>query len=144
MKKKNCNDLPRRYPVCMLADCPMASSCLRRTSCIALQARETYLTVINPAMCTRGEGCPFYRSAAPARYARGFTNFQKKMFPGQYRNFMYELISKFGRNEYFAYRRGEWSLSPAKQEIVRAALRKAGIREDFPFDHYEEQLDYFD
>lgn len=144
MRHKDYKDVPKDYPICMLGDCPAASSCTHRTALLTLQARETYLTLINPAMCTKGEGCPFYRNAAPVRYARGFTNFQKKMFPGQYRDFMDELISKFGRNPYFAYRRGTYSLSPAKQELVRAALRSAGIREDFTFDHYEERVSYYD
>ena len=57
---------------------------------------------------------------------------------------MNSLIMEFGRNEYFAYRRGETPLSPKYQETVIAALRKVGITEDFPFDRYEEHINYCD
>lgn len=77
-------------------------------------------------------------------YARGFTGFQKRMFPGQYRTFMQTLIGTFGRNAYFERRRGETPLPPAEQETIIAALRKAGVTEDLTFDHYEEQINYCD
>lgn len=39
------------------------------------------LCMVNPRHCSKGMDCKFYRDATPARYAKGFTNFQKKMFP---------------------------------------------------------------
>ena len=54
------------------------------------------------------------------------------------------LIREFGRNEYFARRRGELSLSPKEQETIISALREAGIAEPLPFDRYEEQINYCD
>ncbi len=77
-------------------------------------------------------------------YARGFTGLQKKIFPQQYQSFMKILIGEFGRNIYFAYRRGELPLSPKLQETIQAALKSVGIMENLPFDRYEEQINYCD
>lgn len=144
MARKNYTTLPADYAVCMHEDCPMAASCLHRLAFATLQESETYLQLINPKKCTKTAECKFYRSSEPVRYACGFTGFQKKMFPQQYQIFMRTLIRVFGRNPYFAYRRGELNLSPKEQETVLAALRKAGVTEDLPFDRYKEQINYCD
>ena len=77
-------------------------------------------------------------------YAYGFTGFQKKMLPQQYRTFMGTLIGVFGRSNYFERRNGNLSLSLKDQEVVLTALHEAGIKEDLPFDRYEEQINYCD
>ena len=77
-------------------------------------------------------------------YARGFTNFQKRMFPDQYLKFMNMLIATFGRNAYFERRRGETALSPKEQAIVLKALKKVGVTEEMEFDKYEENLNWND
>ena len=57
---------------------------------------------------------------------------------------MRTLIGVFGRSDYYERRSGRLSLSPKEQETVLAALRKAGITEDLPFDRYEVQINYCD
>lgn len=144
MPRRNYTTLPADYAVCLHQDCPMAATCLHRIALSELQQTESFLTLINPRMCTKGEDCKFYRDSKPAMYARGFTGFQKKMFPQQYQSFMRMLIGKFGRNVYFAYRRGELPLSPKLQETILTALQSVGITENLPFDRYEEQINYCD
>lgn len=144
MSRRTYTTLPADYTVCLYHDCPLAATCLHQLAYPALQESETYLHLINPRQCTKSDKCPFYRQSTPERYARGFTGFQKKMFPQQYRTFMQILIARYGRNQYFAYRRGELALSPKDQQAILAALHKAGVAEDFPFDRYEEQINYCD
>ena len=144
MPRKAYTTLPADYTVCLHEDCPMAATCLHHIAFSALQESETYLHLINPSMCTKSEGCRFYRDSKPVMYARGFTGFQKKMFPQQYQSFMKILIGEFGRNAYFAYRRGELPLSPKLQETILAALKSVGITKALPFDRYEEQINYYD
>ena len=144
MPRKTYSTLPADYTVCLHEDCPMAATCLHQTAYSKLQESEPYLWLINPRKCTKGDNCAFYRDAKPVMYARGFTGFQKRMFPGQYQTFMRTLIIEFGRSNYFERRSGRLPLSPKEQEIVLAALHKAGITEDLPFDHYEEQVNYCD
>ena len=144
MPRKTYTTLPADYPACLHQDCPMAAECLHQVAFQTLQESQTYLSLINPRKATKSEECKLYRNAKPVMFARGFTGFQKKMFTEQYQIFMRTLIGEFGRNQYFAYRRGELILSPKIQEIVLAALHKAGIAEDYPFDHYEEMINYCD
>jgi len=144
MARRTYSTLPADYTVCLHDDCPMAANCLHQLAFPTLQESETCLNLLNPKMCLKSDKCRFYRDSKPVSYAFGFTGFQKRMFPAQYRSFMNSLIKEFGRNEYFAYRRGSLSLSPKEQATVLAALREAGITEAIPFDRYEEQINYCD
>jgi len=144
MARRNYTTMPADFAVCMHQECPMAANCLHQLAFTELQKNETYLQLINPKKCTKTAKCKFYRSNEPVVYARGFTGFQKKMFPGQYQTFMKTLIGKFGRNAYYERRNGKLFLSPKEQEIVLAALRKAGVTEDLPFDRYKEQINFCD
>ncbi|MBR5051738.1 MAG: hypothetical protein IKW91_00765 [Bacteroidaceae bacterium] len=144
MPRKIYKTLPSDYAVCILEECPMAETCLHVLALKKLQKKETYMRLINPQKCTTSNTCKYYRDSRKVTYAFGFTNFQQRMYPAQYQIFMRTLIKKFGRNSYFERRRGETALPPKEQEIVLAALRKAGVKEDMEFDRYQEQINYFD
>ena len=143
--------IPSGYPVCEHEDCPQAATCLHQTAYQELQKQEEYLHLINPNRCTTDGTCKYYRDNTPVTYARGFTNFQKKMFPGQYKKFMSILIGTFSRNPYFERRRGDTPLSPKEQAVILNALEQAGVGtngspsiEDFKFDSYEECINWYD
>jgi hypothetical protein len=144
MPKKTYTTLPEHFSGCIHSDCPMAAACLRQVAYSTMMEDEDFLRMVNPRHCSMDKDCKFYRDAAPARYAKGFTNFQKKMFPEQYRDFMSTLIVHFGRSAYFERRSGETLLSPTEQEIVLDALHQVGVKEDFKFDDYVELYNWFD
>ena len=81
-------DIPSGYPLCLHADCPMADSCLRQLAYRRHAELGTFLTLINPSMCNKQADCPHYVSNQPVRFARGFVNFQKRMYPEQYDKFI--------------------------------------------------------
>lgn len=54
------------------------------------------------------------------------------------------LIAHFGRNPYFERRRGERKLPPKEQEIIRKALKQAGVTENLDFDLKENELNWYD
>lgn len=54
------------------------------------------------------------------------------------------LIARFGRNPYFERRRGDRKLSLQEQEIIRKALKQAGVTENLDFDLKEEGFNWFD
>ena len=122
----------------------MVVICLHQLAYTELLKTETVLHLLNPTQCVKDETCKFYRNYIPVAYARGFTNFQKKMFPDQYQAFMYKLIGKFSRNGYFERRRGESVLSPKEQETVLAILKEVGITEEMKFDSYESHINWDD
>lgn len=144
MPKKFYKDVPYSYPVCLHDDCSRAATCLHQLAYQPLQEQIPILHLLNPQQCTKDGKCPHYRDSAPVRYARGFMGMQQKMYPGQYDIFMSALVSQFGRNPYFERRKGERPLSPKEQDIVRRALRKAGVTEQLDFDSYEDSIPWTD
>ena len=98
---KSNKGIPAKYPLCLHANCPKADTCLHQLAFRRHEELGSHLTLINPSLCTMQDNCPHYACAQPVRFARGFTNFQKRMFPQQYSKFMDMLILHFGRNQYF-------------------------------------------
>lgn len=140
MPIKNKLTVPHNYPVCLHHDCSMAASCLHHIAFDNLIKQEEFLRLISPNKCTKDAECPYYRCSNPVRYARGFTGFQKQMFPQQYEQFMTTLVMHFGRNQYFARRRGEIILPPEEQQIIRTLLQQIGANPSMDFDNYEELI----
>ena len=135
-------DIPAEYPLCMHADCPKTESCLRQLAFRRHAELGMFLKLINPALCTKQSNCPHYVSNQPVRFAKGFTNFQKQMYPDQYDKFMTTLICHFGRNQYFKRRRGDIVLSPDEQEEIKAVLEKVGVNHPMEFDQYIEAINW--
>ena len=142
MTKNNKQTTPHDYPVCELQDCPMATTCLRQFAYTTMIENEEYLRLINPTKCSKDEACKYYRDKKPVVFARGFTNFQKQMFPQQYDKFMTTLVSHFGRNQYYKRRRGAILIPPEEQKVIRRVLEKVGADPKMDFDNYEEQINW--
>lgn len=142
--KKTYHELPGDYEVCKHSDCPMANTCLHQIAYSRLIETQEYLRLINPRRCTYDSTCKYYRSNTPVMYARGFTNFQQQMFPGQYAAFMSKLIACFGRNPYFERRRGDYPLPPQEQRLILETLQESGVKQDLKFDSYEELTNWYD
>ena len=107
-----------------------------------MEKNEEYLHLINPTRCSKDEACTYYRNRKPVIFARGFTNFQKRMYPQQYDKFMTSLILHFGRNQYFKRRRGDILLLPEEQEVIRLMLERVGADSNMDFDKYEEHINW--
>ena len=142
MPKKEYTSLPKDYPVCEHSSCPMAATCLHQTAYSTLMEHAEYLRLINPTRCSKDEACTYYRDKKPVIFARGFTNFQKRMYPQKYDQFMTTLILHFGRNQYFKRRRGDILLPPEEQEVIRLMLEKVGANSKMDFDKYEEHINW--
>lgn len=144
MKKYNDTVIPNNYSVCQLVDCPMAATCLHQIAYAPLIEDEDskYLSLIKPALCKENESCVFYRNAAPVTFARGFTNFQKKMLPGQYQGFKAKLMSHYGRNPYFDRRSGNLRLDLKEQQLILQVLKGEGVTQEVKFDAYETDINW--
>lgn len=144
MPKKEYSTLPSNYPVCIRSGCPKAATCLHQTSYAAMAERNEYLRIITPGRCSADGDCVHYRGSGPVTYARGFSNFQKRMFPGQYRRFAAICVAHWSRNPYFERRRGARALPPAEQKFILDALKRVGVTEELRFDSYEENTNWYD
>lgn len=93
---KNLHDtIPAGYPACIHHACPMAERCLHQIAYERREEMELYMRLLNPARCTASQSCPHYADSRPMRFAKGFTGFQKKMYPQQYDRFMTTLCLHF-------------------------------------------------
>lgn len=121
----------------------MAATCLHHIAyTMMMEQNEEYLQLINPARCSKDESCIYYRDKKPVIFARGFTNFQKRMYPQQYDQFMTTLCFHFGRNQYFKLRHGDILFPPEEQEVIRQMLEKVGADFKMEFDNYEEHINW--
>ena len=138
------SDVPYDFEACIFADCPLATNCLRQLAFGLLAENQKSVRIVSPKLCSKDDGCAYFRDSQPVVYARGFVNLQQAMLPKQYKTFMRVLEGKFGRNNYFALRRGEKPLSPKDQAVVREVLRKVGGNDELEFDGYEEAVNWND
>ena len=143
MAKKFHTTPPPGFSVCLHAECPMATSCLHRTAYDALSEEAEFMQIITPRSCSGDKACTYYRSNVPVTFAKGFTNFQKRMFPEQYKKFMQMLIGRLGRNAYFQQRRGDVCLSPKEQAFILETLKTVGVDEEMKFDEYFDQVSWY-
>ena len=100
MKKttKIYKDIPADYPLCLHGECPMADSCLRQLAYRRHAELGTFLNLINPSKCSKLADCPHYVSNRPVKFAKGFMNIQKLVYPEQCEQFRTLLICHLGRN----------------------------------------------
>lgn len=141
MKKFLKETVPAGYAVCQCSDCPRASVCLRQIAYSLLidDEKTVFLRLIKPQCCSQDDRCAYFRDSTPVVFARGFVNFQERMFPKQYDRFMTKLITLFGRNAYFERRRGQRPLPPEEQAAILSVLREVGVDAEYRFDAYEER-----
>lgn len=141
---KNPITTPKKYPVCVHAECPKAGGCLHRLAFEKLRGEQKTMCLLNPDHCTANDSCPHFRSSKPDRYAVGFKNFQKHMYPEQYSRFAASCIKYFGRNPYYDRRRGVIPISPEDQELLYYCLDKIGVTEKLEFDKYIDIINWRD
>lgn len=142
MNEELYKNIPANYALCLHDDCPKADTCLRQLAFRRHAEQGLYLRLLNPMRCSKQENCPHYADNKPVTFAKGFTNFQKKMYPDQYAKFMNILICHFGRNPYFMRRRGDILIPPKEQEIIKRALKSSGITQPMEFDQYVEGINW--
>lgn len=135
---------PAGYPVCVHSECPKAAECLHRIAFEELRTEMTYMRLLNPDHCSADDSCTNFRSNKPQRYARGFKQMQRHMYPDQYVRFMTILIMEFGRNPYYDRRRGVIPMPPEEQKLVLQVLKRVGVTEELKFDSYVDAINWYD
>lgn len=139
----NATAIPHNYEACLTNNCPQREHCLRAWVWDNRKSSVQRYVVLNPDLTTSDGHCPFYCNDQPQRYALGFTNFQRRLYPDQYKQFMSACIARFGRNPYFMRRRGDTPMSPSEQAFIRSVLKQIGAPEDIDFDGFEEQINWY-
>lgn len=136
------NEVPKNFAHCTAENCPAAETCLRAIAWKNLPDDKDTVIILNPAKQGLSATCNFYRDSSPTRFALGFIDMQKHMYPDQYYKFMNVLTSYFGHNPYFMRRRGAMPISPKEQNLIRSVLKKVGADENMEFDRYVMKLNW--
>ena len=144
MKKNPYKEAPANFSVCVHTDCTCGSTCLRQLAYPVLLEREAFLHLANPTRCTKDHSCPYYRDAAPVTYMRGFNTNEKANVSRTIPEVHEFSDCTFRTNPYFERRRGDRKLNLQEQEIIRKALKQAGVTENLDFDLKEEGFNWFD
>lgn len=142
MPRKDNKTMPAAYAVCVINDCTQGEQCLRRKAYKTMTQTADEMRLVNPERCTRTTACPYFRSSAPVRYARGFKGIRERLYPAQYKEFKQTLENVFGHNAFYERMRGDYGMPPREQDTVRRALHKVGAPDDLDFDTYETQYDW--
>lgn len=127
----------RTEVVCFSDQCPLSKHCLRRHLTQYLPDDLRLVTCMNPRYKDVEAGrCGLFVSDQKVQMARGMMEFFDEM-PGrmtyQVRN---ALIDRFSRKIFYAYRKGERLLSPAKQQVIADILKEHGWEKPPRYDGY--------
>lgn len=142
-EKQNFSDVPYNYPLCLNRQCPKAATCLRQLVEQEVPDNIEFWMVISPKHQSSLKGaCPYYRSSAKVRYARGFAK-ALELFPHkQMRSVIRLLIERFSRRTYYRIRKGERLLSPSEQQDILNIFKQCGITGIQEFDAYVEDYEW--
>ncbi len=136
--------MPRNYLLCLNGGCPRANTCLRQLVVRSIPADKPHWLIISPhyLAALQERDCPFYRSAAKARFAKGYVRLLENLPYKQMQAVISQLISCFSQRTYYRIRKGERLLSPAEQQQVLNILEKCGTDHPQEFDAYVGQYDW--
>lgn len=136
--------IPYGYEACLPCDCPQRNHCLRAWAWSHQTVACSDMSCSTP---TSPNSTVIALSIATIPHSVmpfGFTNFQQRMYLGQYQQFMSACIDRFGRNPYFMRRRGDTPLPPSEQAFIRSVLKQVGAPSDLDFDAFEERINWND
>lgn len=133
------SQVPYSFGVCASADCPKASTCLRHIALEYAPVKYPFLPTLTPnKLKAMKGGCEYYRPNKTVRYAKGFTHLLESLTVRVSDTFRWQLISYFGRKNYYLARRGAWLIKPADQQYIIRLAQKCGLQMDDYFDGYVE------
>lgn len=137
------SQIPQNYLLCLKHDCPRATTCLRQIAEQIVPADIQFWAIISPKYQATLQGtCPFYRSSAKVRFAKGFIKMLENLPHKQMRTVISHLTNYFGRRTYYRVRKGERLLSPAEQKGVLNILKNCGVTHLQDFDAYTEETNW--
>lgn len=130
------------YTACINGECPQSAECLHYLYYQELGDKPLHINVLNPNVARSQQGnCPHFKTSAPQPVAYGFIHIIESLPLSASRSFMDEMISTFGRKNYYQLRKGERYMLKEDQDLVLAAARTHGATH-LEFDKYDEVVVY--
>lgn len=135
--------VPHNYTLCLNRECSKAATCLRQLVEQEVMDSTKYLVIINPKhQATLTGECPYYRSSAKVRFAKGFMNMLNTLPRNQTERAISAIIKRFSQRTYYRIRKGERLLSPSEQQKILTIFSKCGATETLKFDTYTEDYEW--
>lgn len=139
IKKINYLELPVGFLHCFNASCEFASSCVRyQAGCMIPKTRSAVMAV-NPILASSEEKCSEFLSDESILYcAYGIDHLYDNLLYTVAVDIKRQLLSAWGKNMYYRFKRREKPLTPKDQEFVYGIFKEHGVKEKPRFDYYEE------
>lgn len=117
--------------MCILADCPVSSQCLRYIVRTKNSPENEEITIVNPdAVALSDQGCQFFKSTATSPFGVGFKSYLEDLTIAQSKIARAVLYDHFNsRTQFYRYRDGVLRVSPLRKEQLNAVLAEAGLPE---------------
>ena len=134
--------VPASWPVCFVANCPLAESCLSPLAGLHLPDDLTIGPAIYPTALRDGK-CGHYKKIRKIQAAWGFDTLftdVKQRDAAPLRSAIKNYLG--GNGTYYRYHNGERLLTPEQQEHILALFRQCGYSENLHFDGYREVYDF--
>ncbi|WP_315508561.1 DUF6078 family protein [Alloprevotella tannerae] len=141
MTQEEYNQLDLDFAHCAGNHCAKAGECLRHTAykMLAANTSETY-TMVNSALITGVQSCPFFMSDRKERFAWGISNIYDNVRAADLRRVRYEVISYFGTGVYYKIKQQRRVITEEEQKLIRLSFTEMGYDgNSIEFDRYEEQ-----
>lgn len=134
--------VPASWPVCFVADCPLADSCLHHLVALHLPEELTWGPAVYPTALHDGR-CSHYKEIRKIRAAWGFDTLfadVKQRDATPLRTAIKDYLG--GNGTYYRYNNGERLLSPKQQDHILALFRQRGYTDNLRFDGYRDVYDF--
>lgn len=129
----------RTKTLCLNSECPQASTCRRFVYAHSIPKDELSFSVFNPTYLSGLSECPHYWSTDLVHYAKGFIHLLESLPAGD-KTLINALMLRYGRKNYYRYRKGELLLPPEEQEFITDLVRQTCPSiQAVEFDGYVEQ-----
>ncbi len=138
------SQVPYGFGMCASDSCSKTSTCLRHIALENAPVEYAFLPTLTPnkLAAISGESCEYYCSSEKVHYAKGFTQTLNLLSVGVASTFRWQLISYFGRKNFYLARKGELLLTPDEQQFVVQQARELGLQCDDYFDAYEDRYNW--
>lgn len=127
------------YLVCFIDQCPLHEQCLRWLVGRYADTKAPAYIAVNPNNPDNGgDHCKMFRQNVRVVMKRGLTQLYHEMPTYVERGIRHQLISCWGRRQYFEMRKGDRLITPQQQQHVAEACRQHGWHGPITYDGEQE------
>ena len=137
-QKINYSNVRGGFVYCFNVNCGFADSCLRFQKGKIVSSSCKTVNVVNPSFFyLLGQECSEFVPADGVHYAYGIDHLYDLIPYGIAVKIKQHLLTSFGKNIYYRYKRKEKCFTPDEQAFVYEVFKLFGVKEKPQFDYYE-------